>query len=115
MPQPRERGGDRVAEQELYPIAVHDVGGVHRRRENEPFGIYEQMALAPLHLLAASKPRTPPTPVAFTDWLSMHPALGWGSRPSRRRNCSRSVVGIRSQVPSRRNKRGWTSTHSASV
>jgi hypothetical protein len=35
-----------------------------------------------LSLLPASNPRGPPLSVVFTDWLSITPALGLGSRPS---------------------------------
>jgi len=56
----------------------------------------------PLNFFAPSYPRTPPTLVVFTDWVSRMPALGWGSRPALVRVFSRSTALIFSQVPSKR-------------
>ncbi len=38
--------------------------------------------LRPLIFLPASKPRGPPFPVVFTDWLSMTPTVELASRPA---------------------------------
>jgi hypothetical protein len=47
----------------------------------------------------ASKPRGPPASVVLTDWLSMTPAEGLGSRPTISRACNNSSKLIRSNTP----------------
>lgn len=39
-------------EDELAAVAVLDISRGHHRFQDQPFGIHEQMPLAPLHLLA---------------------------------------------------------------
>jgi hypothetical protein len=53
----------------------------------------------PLTFLWLSRPRADPPSVAGTDWVSMLPALGVGSRPSATRTRSRSASWIASRVP----------------
>src|SRR5262249_38639452 len=54
--------------------------------------------------LAPSYPRSPPTPVVLTLWLSTMPARGWASRPSAIRRRSRHRVCIRSHICSLRQR-----------
>jgi len=48
-------------------------------------GIGDDVALAPVDLLARIIPCGPPLSVVLTDWLSITPADGLASRPSRSR------------------------------
>ena len=60
------------------------------------------VAFAALDLLPASKPRIPPLSVVLTDWLSMTPAVGLASRPSRSRAAiTSSLLMVRSRPSSR--------------
>lgn len=71
---------DRLQEL-LAADPVGDIGGVDQDLEDEAGGVDQEMALAPLHLLAAVIARRvgrPPLSVVLTDWLSMIPALGGG-------------------------------------
>jgi hypothetical protein len=60
--------------------------------QHEALRIDDEVALAPLDLLARiithRVDRDPPFSADLTDWLSMIPALGLGSRPI----CSRSFT-----------------------
>src|SRR5713101_8031365 len=59
--------------------------------------------LRPLIFLPPSYPRAgPPISVVLTDWLSMHAALGVGSRPASTRVRSRRALTILAHVPSSR-------------
>ncbi len=57
-------------------IAVLHTGGRHDHREDQPEGIDEDMALAPLDLFARVIAVDPPFSVVLTDCLSRIPALG---------------------------------------
>jgi hypothetical protein len=57
------------------------------------------MPLAAVIFFAASKLRGPPASVILTDWLSIIPAEGLGSRPAASRACSNSSKLIRSNTP----------------
>jgi hypothetical protein len=57
-----------------------------------------------LNVLPTSQPRGPPLSVALTDWLSMTPADGLGSRPAGSRACRSSSKLIRTKVPSSRHR-----------
>jgi hypothetical protein len=52
----RQVGTYRRAQQQLHPLAVHDVGGVDVECDNEPFGVDQHMALAPDQLLGPVLP-----------------------------------------------------------
>jgi hypothetical protein len=90
-------------QQTLGPITVLHTGGRHHG-QHEPYGINQEVALAPFDLLAGVIPADPPFSVVLTDGLSMMPALGWRCLPiaartsPRRRSCSSC------QVPSRRQR-----------
>jgi hypothetical protein len=63
--------------QQLHgPVGVLHTGRRDDHAEEQPEGIDEDMALAPLDLLASIVATDPPFSVVFTDWLSMTPALG---------------------------------------
>jgi hypothetical protein len=108
MPQPRkDRPG--VVEQHGGAVAVADITGGHPHSEQQAKAVDEQVALAAVDLLGAVlgavKAVPAPRSVILTLWLSRIPALGVGSRPWRRRSCSRSTVRICAQRPSRRQSR----------
>jgi len=70
---------------------------------NKPSVSTNRWRLRPLIFLPPSYPRSgPPTSVVLTDWLSMHAALGVGSRPAATRMPSRKALTILAQVPSSR-------------
>ena len=73
MTQPRKvRSLTRLMQHQFHAIAVHDVSGMDHGTQHEPFGVHQQMAACVLlTFLPPSKPRCPPTPLVFTDWLSM--------------------------------------------
>jgi hypothetical protein len=65
---------------------------VNHHAQWQAFGIDQSVDLAPLHLLAGVMThcvsftfRTSPFSADLSDWLSMTPALGLASRPSRSR------------------------------
>ncbi len=70
-------------------VAVLQVGRVHDDGEDQAEGVDQEMALLALDLLARVSARAvdarPPFSAPFTLWLSITPALGEASRPSRSR------------------------------
>ena len=54
--------------------------------------VCNDVALAPLYLLARVVSASPPALVVFTDWLSITPAVGDGVRPSDIRTHATSTV-----------------------
>lgn len=80
---PLRRG--KSLQYQLRPIPVGQVGGMHHDREQQPAGLDQQMALAPVHLLGPVIAPDPPFSVVRTDWLSRRAAAGNGSRPARAR------------------------------
>ena len=78
-------------QQQLGPVAILDVGRMHHHPEQQPYGIYEDMPLAAVDLLAGVVAVRPPFSVVLTDWLSMIAALGCSSRPARFRTWQRRV------------------------
>jgi hypothetical protein len=94
-----------AVEQQGYAGAIPDVCCVHFGTKDEAASVDENVRLRPLTRLAPSFPRTPPTPVVRTDWLSMIAALGSGLRPTRMRSCSRRIALRCSHVPSIRHRR----------
>src|SRR3979490_3345939 len=76
---------------EQHPsMAVLNVGGMHDRVQQQALGVYQDMALLPLDLLARvisrRVDRGPPFSAALTLWLSMIAALGLASRPASSRH-----------------------------
>lgn len=59
MAQTRKHLLDALCEQQLDPVAVHDIGGVDDGLEYQSFGVHQQMALAAFYLLAAVKAADP--------------------------------------------------------
>ena len=52
MREARESGRNGIGQQQLDAITVHDMRGAHADGQYKAFGVDEQMALAPLDLLA---------------------------------------------------------------
>src|SRR5262245_11226446 len=93
--------GRDVAEQERNRHPIIETGTGNEDRQHQAQRIDQQMPLAPFDFLAPIIPaRGAPTSVALTDWLSMHAALGVGSRPAATRVRSRKACTILAQVPS---------------
>jgi hypothetical protein len=70
---------------------------------NHPRVSTSRCRLRPFFFFPPSYPRSvPPTSVVLTAWLSMHAALGVGSRPTAMRFRSRKTGTTRVQVPSAR-------------
>ena len=67
-------------------VAALDVGRMDDGTQQQTFGIYREMALLALGLLAsvipASVDRAPPFSALLTLWLSMIAAVGLASRPA---------------------------------
>ncbi len=82
---PAEQGGN----EQRPAVAVLNVGGMNDRVQQQALGVYQDMALLPLDLLARvitmGIDRGPPFSAALTLWLSMIAAVGLASRPA----CSR--------------------------
>jgi len=104
LAQAREDAAE-VGEHQPGPVAVGDVGRVDDDLQDQAGGVDQQVALAPAQLLGAVVAARPPFSVVLTDWLSKMAALGVGSRPIRRRVCSRNAACAFSQVPSLRQSR----------
>jgi hypothetical protein len=73
---------DQSSQHQLGPVAVLDVGGMHDHDQEQAQGVYDDVPLAPLDLLAGVVTPRPPFSAVFTDWLSMIAAEGLGFRPS---------------------------------
>ena len=96
------RGRDQCEERRGSPAIIQPCAG-NQDRDEEPQRVHQDMALTALHLLAAViSTLGAPLSVVLTDWLSIHTALGVGSRPAATRVCSRNAWTIRVQVPSSR-------------
>ena len=84
-----------VADEVRSPVSVLNVGGADGDGEHQPAGVDEEVALDALDLLGrieADRVRVrPPFSAAFTDWLSMIPALGLAARPSPSRHAMSSA------------------------
>ena len=62
-------------------VAILNVGGMDKDKDQEAASISENMAFASFDLLTRTVAANPPLSVVLTDWLSMTPALGGASRP----------------------------------
>ena len=82
------------------PISVLDIGRMHHHRQQQAYGIYDDVSLSTVDLLTSIIATRPPFSVVFTLWLSMIAALGVGFLPSASRTQGRSVSLTRSHVPS---------------
>ena len=82
------------------PISVLDIGRMHHHRQQQSHGIYDDVSLSTVDLLASIIATRPPFSVVFTLWLSIIAALGVGSLPTASRTEGRSVSLTRSHVPS---------------
>jgi len=97
--QPWEKTFERFQEQ-FRTGPILDVSGMNNGFQHQSYCIDQQMALAPIHILARVVAAWSPFSVVLTLWLSMMAALGSGSRPSATRRSRRSWALIHSQVPS---------------
>jgi hypothetical protein len=82
-----------------------DIGGMHHHRHHHAHGIHQQMACASVDGFASISPARPPFSVVVTDWLSRIAALGAASRPAATRTSVRRAAWMRTQVPSRCQRR----------
>jgi hypothetical protein len=80
------------------PIAILVVGRMDHNTHQQAGSVGHDMALSAFGFLGRI-PRGPPLSVISTDWLSMTPAEGLGSRPAASPACSTSSKLIRSYKP----------------
>ena len=66
---------------QLGSISILNIGRMHHHRKQQPHGIYNDVSLSTVDLLASVIATRPPFSVVFTDWLSMMAALGVGLPP----------------------------------
>ena len=85
---------------QLRSISILDIGRMHHHRQQQPHGIYNDVSLSTVDLLASVIATRPPFSVVLTDWLSMMAALGVGLLPSAFRTLGRRASWTRSHVPS---------------
>src|SRR5437588_12828749 len=81
-------------------VAVLHIGGVDRRANHQAECIGDDVAFAAFDLLAGVVTARPAALVVLTDWLSMIPADGLGSRLAASRACTSNSKLIRCNVPS---------------
>jgi len=94
--------GKRVAgsfDQARSTVAVLNIGAVHHAFQHVAECVGHDMPLAPFDLLAGVVSPRPTASVVFTDWLSMMPAVGAGSRPSDTRTHATSTALMTSSRP----------------
>ena len=80
----------QLPNQELGPVAVLDIRGMHDQRHDQPQRVDDQMTLAAQDFLARVVPTIPPFSAVLTDWLSRMPTLGVGFFPAFRRTRARN-------------------------
>ena len=80
----------QLPNEELGPVAVLDIRGMHDQRYDQPQRVDDQMTLAAQDLLARVVSPIPPFSAVLTDWLSRMPTLGVGFFPALRRTRARS-------------------------
>lgn len=80
----------QLPDQELGPVAVLDIRGMHHQRHDQPQRVDNQMTLAAQDFLARVVSPSPPFSAVLTDWLSRMPTLGVGFFPAFRRTRARS-------------------------
>ena len=95
---------------QLRPIPILDIGRMHHHRQQQPHGIYYDMSLSTVDLLASVIATRPPFSVVLTDWLSIIAALGVGFLPSACRTLTRRASLARSHVPSSLHSRKYHHT-----
>lgn len=72
----------QLGQHQLGPVAVLEIGGMHDDGQKQAQGVYNDVPLASLDLLAGVVAARPPFSAVFTDWLSMIAAEGVDFRPS---------------------------------
>jgi hypothetical protein len=105
--EPVEALADAVENQDCA-VSVLDPGGMDDHSQRHALGVDHGVRLAPLHPLTGIITHcvcltflTSPFSADFKDWLSMTPALGLASRPSRSRSAKRNASQIASHTPCR--------------
>ena len=73
---------DQFGQHQFGPVAILDVGGVDDHGQDQAQGVYDDVPLASLDLLAGVVAPRPPFSTVFTDGLSIIAAEGLGLRPS---------------------------------
>jgi hypothetical protein len=88
----REQAARAVVEHHGYPVAILNVGSMHRHAQQQAKRIDENVALATRDLLARIEVRRvkrgPPFCAPLALWLSMIAVVGLASRPA----CSRTAT-----------------------
>jgi len=88
----REQTTRAAVEHQRHPVAILNVGGMHRHAQQETERIDEDVALATADLLARIEAlrveRDPPFCAPLALWLSMIAVVGLASRPA----CSRTAT-----------------------
>ena len=89
-PQQKRKQAEHRAHQQDTAVAVLDVGRMDDGVQQQPLGIYQDMALLAFDLLARVKAgridRAPPFSALLTLWLSMIAAVGLASRSASSRH-----------------------------
>src|SRR3990172_5900858 len=80
----------QLLNQQLGPVAILDVGGMHDQCEDQAQRVDDHMTLAPQRFLARVVPPVPPFSAVLTVWLSRMPTLGVGFLPAFLRTWTRS-------------------------
>jgi hypothetical protein len=86
------------------PIVFTEAGCPAGGRQQVALGVRQDMTLAALDLLTRGVAARPPLSVVFTDWLSMMPAVGSGSRPAIRRAATARLSLRMSRTPLSRSR-----------
>ena len=72
----------QTADNRLCPVPILDIGRVDYYRQQQPYGVDDDVSLASCDFLAGVIATRPPFSVVLTDWLSIMPTLGVHSFPS---------------------------------
>ena len=80
------------AQHQLGSVSVLNVSPLHHGGPHQTQRIHQEVAFAPLYLLAGVIATDPPFSVVFTDGLSRMAAEGVGSLPSRTRSLVRTMA-----------------------
>jgi hypothetical protein len=73
---------DQLGQHQFGSVTILDMGGMHDHGQEQAQGVYDDVSLAPVDLLAGVVAARPPFSTVLTDWLSRMAAEGLGLRPS---------------------------------
>ena len=97
------------SQHKLSSVAILYPGSVHHGAQEQPVGIYQDVALASGDLLAGIVAvGIPLFPAVFTLCVSITAAVGLVARPCWARVCSRSTSWMRSSVFACFQRRKWS-------